>query len=57
MVASKVMTLRPIPFVVEPVLVEHDAVNGEDLRRAGESVPADPGEKVWGDTIGRLPWP
>jgi hypothetical protein len=45
------------PFVVEPVRVEGDSANGDDLRRAGEAIPADPGETLWSKTIGRLPWP
>ena len=45
------------PYIVEPVLVERNSANGEDLRRAGEALPPDPGEEVWGDTIGRLPRP
>jgi len=45
------------PFVVEPVRVEYDAVDGDDLRRVGESTPGDAGQRVWDETIGRLPWP
>ncbi len=45
------------PFVVEPVLIEGNSVGGDDLRRAGEATPQDPGQKVWSETIGRLPWP
>jgi hypothetical protein len=45
------------PFVLEPVLVESNSVNGDDLRRAGDSIPADAGNAVWDETVGRLPWP
>lgn len=45
------------PFVVEPVLLEDNSVDGDDLRRAGEPKPPDAGQVVWGETIGRLPWP
>lgn len=45
------------PFVVEPVLVEHTAVDGADLRRVDEEIPADAGNAVWGETMGKLPWP
>ena len=46
-----------VPFVVEPVLVENKSIDGDDLRRSGEGIPADPGETLWSKTIGRLPWP
>ena len=45
------------PLVVDPVLVEDNSVDGDDLRRADERVPADGGQAVWDETIGRLPWP
>jgi hypothetical protein len=45
------------PFVVEPVLVEHNSVDGDDMRRADERIPTDAGQAVWDETIGRLPWP
>jgi hypothetical protein len=45
------------PFVVEPSLVGNDSIDGNDLRRAGEERPEDPGQTVWSKTIGKLPWP
>jgi hypothetical protein len=43
------------PLVVEPELVEELLVDGEDLRRADEPIPADAGQTVWNETIGRMP--
>jgi hypothetical protein len=43
------------PFLVEPVLLEDNAVDGDDLRRAGEPIAADAGQTVWDETIRRLP--
>jgi hypothetical protein len=43
------------PFVVEPELVEERSIDGSDLRRADEPIPA-AGEMVWTETIGRMPY-
>jgi hypothetical protein len=44
------------PFVVQPRLVGAASVEGDDLRRAGDSTPSDAGQAVWGETIGRMPY-
>jgi hypothetical protein len=43
------------PFVVEPVLMGDNSVDGDDLRRVGEPILSDAGQTVWDETIKRLP--